>query len=123
MLYRRATREPTPSYADLPDFSETVIPRKMAPERRGAHEEESIHGRADGRCVARSGSTSVAEAAKAHEVSEATVYAWRKHFGAMDAVDVKRLRALEQENARLKKLQAERDLDVEILKEINAKKW
>jgi UDP-N-acetylmuramate-alanine ligase len=37
--------------------------------------------------------TSVAEAAKAHEVSEATVYAWRKHFGAMDAVDVKRLRA------------------------------
>jgi len=67
--------------------------------------------------------TSVAEAAKAHEVSEATVYAWRKHFGAMDAVDVKRLRALEQENARLKKLLAERDLDVEILKEINAKKW
>ena len=40
--------------------------------------------------------TSVAEAAKAHEVSEATVYAWRKHFGEMDAVDVKRLRALEQ---------------------------
>ena len=67
--------------------------------------------------------TSVAEAAKAHEVSEATVYAWRKHFGAMDAVDVKRLRALEQENGRLKKLLAERDLDVEILKEINAKKW
>ena len=65
----------------------------------------------------------LAEAAKAHEVSEATVYAWRKHFGAMDAVDVKRLRALEQENARLKKLLAERDLDVEILKEINAKKW
>jgi len=65
--------------------------------------------------------TSVAEAAKAHKVSEATVYAWRKHFGAMDAVDVKRPRALKQEKARVKKLLAERDLDVEILQEINAK--
>ena len=67
--------------------------------------------------------TSVAEAAKPHEVSEATVYAWRKHFGAMDAVDVKRLRPLEQKNAQLKQSLAERDQDVEILKEINAKKW
>ena len=67
--------------------------------------------------------TSVAEAAKKHKLSEPTIYAWRKHFGQMDAVDVKRLKALETENARLKKLLAERDLDIEILKEINAKKW
>jgi len=67
--------------------------------------------------------TSVAEAAKKHKVSEPTVYAWRKHFGQMQAADVKRLKALEVENGRLKKLLAERDLDIEVLKEINAKKW
>ena len=67
--------------------------------------------------------TTVAEAAKKHKVSDATIYAWRKHFGQMEAADVKRLKALELENGRLKKLLAERDLDLEILKEINAKKW
>ncbi len=41
----------------------------------------------------------------------------------MEAADVKRLKALELENSRLKKLLAERDLDLEILKEINARKW
>ena len=67
--------------------------------------------------------TTVTEAAKKHKVSEPTIYAWRKHFGQMDAADVKRLKTLETENARLKKLLAERDLDIEVLKEINAKKW
>lgn len=67
--------------------------------------------------------TTVAEAAKKHKVSEPTIYAWRKHFGQMDAADVKRLRALELENARLKKLLAESALDIAVLKEINSKKW
>ena len=67
--------------------------------------------------------TSVAEAAKKHKLSEQTIYAWRKHFGAMEPTDVKRLKALETENARLKKLLAERDLDIEVLKEINRRKW
>ena len=67
--------------------------------------------------------TSVAEAAKKNKVSEPTIYAWRKHFGQMDAVDVKRLRALEAENAKLKKLLAERDLDIDVLKEVNSRKW
>ena len=67
--------------------------------------------------------TSVAEAAKKNKVSEPTIYAWRKHFGQLEPTDVKRLKSLEQENARLKKLLAERDLDIEVLKEINAKKW
>ncbi len=66
---------------------------------------------------------SVAEVAKKHGVSEQSIYTWRKSFGSLDAADVKRLRQLEQENARLKKLLAERDLEVEIMKEINAKKW
>ena len=67
--------------------------------------------------------TTVTETAKKHKVSDATIYAWRKHFGQLDVVDVKRLKALELENSRLKKLLAEAALDNAILKEINAKKW
>ena len=65
----------------------------------------------------------MAEVAKKHGVSEGTVYAWRKRFGTMDVPDTKRLKALEAENGRLKKLVAERDLEIEIMKEISAKKW
>lgn len=61
--------------------------------------------------------------AKKHGVSEQSIYTWRKRFGAMDANEVKRLRELEQENARLKKLLAERDLELDVMKEIAAKKW
>lgn len=63
----------------------------------------------------------VAEVAKKHGISEQTIYSGRQRFGSMNADEVKRLRQLEQENARLKKLLAERDLEVEIMKEINAK--
>jgi putative transposase len=65
-------------------------------------------------------SVPVAEVAKRHGVSEATVYAWRKRFGALEAVDVRRLRGLEQENAKLKKLLAERDLEIEVMREVAA---
>ena len=65
----------------------------------------------------------VAEVAKKHGVSEQTLYTWRKRFGAMEASDAKKLKALEAENNRLKKLVAERDLEIEVMKEIVAKKW
>lgn len=65
----------------------------------------------------------IGEVAKKHGVSEQSIYTWRKRFGAMDANEVKRLRELEQENARLKKLVAERDLELDVMKEIAAKKW
>ena len=67
--------------------------------------------------------SSVAETAKKHKVSEQSIYAWRKHFGEFAPADVKRLKALEAENSRLKRLLAERDLDISVLKEVNAKKW
>ena len=66
---------------------------------------------------------SVPEVAKKHGVSAQTIYAWRKHFGSLEPTDVKRLRQLEQENTRLKKLVAERDLELEVMKEITRKKW
>ena len=65
----------------------------------------------------------VSEVAKKHGVSDVTIYAWRKRFGQLEAVDVKRLRQLESENGRLKKMLAERVMDIEILKEVAAKKW
>ena len=65
----------------------------------------------------------VAEVAKKHGVSDVTIYAWRKRFGQLEAVDVKRLRQIESENARLKKLMAERDVEIELMKEVAAKKW
>jgi putative transposase len=65
----------------------------------------------------------VAEVAKRHGISDVTIYAWRKRFGKLEAVDVKRLRQIEQENARLKKLLAERDLEIEVMREVATKKW
>ena len=65
----------------------------------------------------------IAAVAKKHGISEQSIYTWRKKFGTFQADDVKRLRQLESENARLKKLVAERDLEIEVMKEINAKKW
>lgn len=63
----------------------------------------------------------IAEVAKKHGVSDVTIYAWRKRFGQLESVDVKRLRQLEQENAKLKKLLAERDLEIDLMKEVAAK--
>lgn len=65
----------------------------------------------------------VAQVAKKHGISEQTIYGWRKRFGELEAVDVKRLRRLEQENAKLKKPVAERDLEIDAMKEVAAKQW
>jgi len=65
----------------------------------------------------------VTEVAKQHKVSEQAIYTWRKRFGKLEPADVKRLRQFETENAKLKKLVAERDLEIDIMKEINRKKW
>ena len=62
---------------------------------------------------------SVAEVAKRHAVSEQTIYA----YGELEVSDVRRLRELEQENARLKRLVAERDLEIDVMREIAQKKW
>lgn len=65
----------------------------------------------------------VVEIAKKHGVSDVTIYGWRKRFGAMENQEIKRLKSLETENSRLKKLLAERDLEIEVMKEIASKKW
>ena len=65
----------------------------------------------------------VSEVAKKCRGSEQTLYVWRKRFGTMTAPDAKRLKVLEAENGRLKKLVAERDLEIEVMKEISRRRW
>lgn len=65
----------------------------------------------------------VAAVAKRHGVSEQSIYSWRQRYSEMAVDEVKQMKTLTQENARLKKLLAERDLEIEIMKEITAKKW
>ncbi len=67
--------------------------------------------------------TSVAEAARKHQISEPSIHRWRKQFDGMEVSDVRELKRLKDENQRLKKLLAERDLEVEVMREIQGKKW
>ena len=62
-----------------------------------------------------------ADLARRHGVSEATFYKWKSKYGGLEVSDARRLRQLEQENARLKKLLADSMLDNAMLKEISAK--
>ena len=64
-----------------------------------------------------------ADLARKHGISEATLYNWKAKYGGMDVSDAKRLRALEDENRKLKKLLAESMLDQAALKELLTKKW
>ncbi len=65
----------------------------------------------------------VSAVAKRHGLSEQTIYTWRKRFGGFQGSDVRRLRQLEGENARPKKLVVERDLEIEVMKEVVSKNW
>jgi putative transposase len=64
-----------------------------------------------------------ADVCRKHGISSGTFYKWKAKYGGLDVSDAKRLKALEDENAKLKKLLAETMLDNAILKDINARKW
>ena len=64
-----------------------------------------------------------ADLARNHGISEATLYNWKAKYGGLDVSDAKRLRSLEDENRKLKKLLAESMLDQAALKELLTKKW
>lgn len=66
---------------------------------------------------------SVQELCRKHGVSQWTFYRWRSKFGGMAVPDARRLREVEEENRRLKRLVADQALDVQMLKEALAKKW
>jgi putative transposase len=58
-----------------------------------------------------------------HNVSEQTYYGWKRKYGGMEVDEARRLRALAEENGRLKRVVADQALQIQILKEVNAKKW
>jgi putative transposase len=64
-----------------------------------------------------------ADVCRRHGVSGATFYKWKAKFGGLEVTEAKRLRTLEEENAKLKELLAEAMLDIAVLKDISTKKW
>lgn len=69
------------------------------------------------------GGQRTADICRKHGISEGTFYKWKAKFGGLEVSDARRLKALEDENAKLKKLLAETMLDNAVLKDLNAKKW
>ena len=65
----------------------------------------------------------IKEYCREKDVSEGTFYKWRNRFGTLEVSEVREHRQLQQENARLKRLLAERDLEIDVMKEVIAKKW
>ena len=87
--------------------------------RRSQYSEEQIIG------ILReaAGETPVKAVCAKHNISDATFYKWRSKYGGMDVSEARRLRALEDENGRLKRAVADLTVQVQILKEVNSKKW
>jgi putative transposase len=64
-----------------------------------------------------------ADVCRRHGISSATFYKWKAKYGGLEVTEAKRLRSLEDENAKLKRLLAEAMLDIAVLKDLSAKKW
>ena len=62
-------------------------------------------------------------ATREYGVSRATIHRWKAKYGGMTMAEIKRLRTLEEENARLRRIVAQQVMDIELLKEINSKNW
>jgi len=88
-------------------------------------EEIAVHGRADHRDPAGAGGrrAKTADVCRKHGISGATFYKWKSKYGGLDVSEARRLKVLEDENAKLKRLLAEAMLDNTMLKDIASKKW
>lgn len=69
------------------------------------------------------GGMATAEVCRRHGISSATFFKWKAKFGGMDVSDARKLKQLEDENGKLKRLLAEAMLDITMLKDLNSKKW
>jgi putative transposase len=65
----------------------------------------------------------VSELCRKHGISDATFYTWRKKYQGLEVAEAKKLKKLEEENARLKKIIGEQAIDIQMLKEVVRKKW
>ena len=66
---------------------------------------------------------SAREVVRRYNITEQTFYRWKRVYAGMEVADIKRLKAMQEENARLKKLVADQALKISLLEEVNAKKW
>ena len=69
------------------------------------------------------GGTPIEELCRKHGAAKSSVYAWRRKYSGMEVHEARRLKELEEENRRLKKLVADQALDIDMLKHVNSKKW
>lgn len=69
------------------------------------------------------GESTVKTVCAKHNISDATFYNWKRKYGGMEVKEARRLRSLEDENSRLKRIVADLSVQNQILKEVNAKKW
>jgi putative transposase len=69
------------------------------------------------------GAQTAREVIRRHNISEPTFYQWKKKYSGMGVPDLKRLKSVQEENGRLKRLVAEQALTIQLLEEVNAKKW
>jgi putative transposase len=90
--------------------------------RRRHTPEQVIRKLAEGDKLLAEGKT-VEEVTRHLEITESTWHRWRNQYGGMKANDAKKLKELEHENTRLKRIVADQALDIEMLKELNRKKW
>jgi putative transposase len=67
--------------------------------------------------------TQARELCRKHGITETTFYRWRRQYGGLQVSETKRLKALEEENRRLKKLVADQALDIAMLKDVAGRKW
>ena len=95
----------------------------MTSKRRKKHKPEQIVAKLRDADAMRNAGKDLAAVLQALEISEPTFDRWRNQYGGMKAAEAKRLKELEQENSRLKKLLAETMLDNAMLKDIASKKW
>ena len=72
---------------------------------------------------ATTGEQTITAICREHSIAENTFYKWRQKYGGMEVAEARRLRELEKENARLKRLLAERCIEIDAMKEVIAKKW
>ena len=86
--------------------------------KRKHHSEEEII-----RILKEAAGMAVADLLRKYNISQGTYYRWKSAYSGMQVNELKRLKELEKENARLKKLVAEQALDIDILKDVNSKNW
>lgn len=107
--------------AALPTTNRSKVPAARA--LKGLTKADRIQKQIIGVLREHDAGAKTADLARKHGVSEATLYNWKAKYGGMDVPEAKRLRQLEDENGKLKKLLAEQMLDAAALRELLANKW